>query len=142
METLSFAFGILTMFAVMLVVAVVVGIVKVYKQSKQITNLENALGHVDQNLCRNIDDVAMSIHRTMEESDRSCAHSFDELHRRIDEVEKYLRQEINDRSHHLDTRIDEMGDATRVTSQAYTDARIDKLEAKLTGKSEKQLLKN
>ena len=39
METLSFAFGVLAMVAIMLVVVVVAGIVKVYNQQKQINTL-------------------------------------------------------------------------------------------------------
>lgn len=46
METLSFAFGMLAMIAIILVAVVVLGIVKVYKQQAQIRDLQNC---IDQN---------------------------------------------------------------------------------------------
>ena len=52
METLSFAFGVLAMVAIMLVVVVVAGIVKVYNQQKQI----NTLMSISEETNRRIDN--------------------------------------------------------------------------------------
>jgi low affinity Fe/Cu permease len=43
METLSFAFGMLAMIAIIFVAVVVLGIVKVYKQQAQIRDLQNCI---------------------------------------------------------------------------------------------------
>jgi low affinity Fe/Cu permease len=43
METLSFAFGMLAMIAIIFVAVIVLGIVKVYKQQAQIRDLQNCI---------------------------------------------------------------------------------------------------
>jgi len=98
METMYFTFGVLTMIAMMLVGVIVYGILKVFKQSKQIKYIEQ--------------DIS------------------------------WFRNDMSDRFKDYHQRIENTFTNTRDMANAYTDMRIDKLEAKLTGKSEIQVQLN
>ena len=84
METLSFAFGILAMVAIMLVVVVVAGIVKVYNQQKQI----NDLSVRDESTHRRIDNDMRDVYQQMHEN-REVAF------RRLDELQSYIDSRID-----------------------------------------------
>ena len=84
METLSFAFGVLAMVAVVLLTVVVVGIVKVYKQSNQIDYLERGMSDV----YRKMDEEIRVVHDTMSQDRR-------ELNQRIDELNSYVDSRID-----------------------------------------------
>ena len=84
METLSFAFGVLAMVAVILLTVVVVGIVKVYKQSNQIDYLERGMSDV----YRKMDEEIRVVHDTMSQDRR-------ELNQRIDELNSYVDSRID-----------------------------------------------
>ena len=84
METLSFAFGVLAMVAVILLAVVVVGIVKVYKQSNQIDYLERGMSDV----YRKMDEEVRHAHDTMSQDRR-------ELNQRIDDLNSYVDSRID-----------------------------------------------
>ena len=84
METLSFAFGVLAMVAVILLAVVVVGVVKVYKQSNQIDYLERGMSDV----YRKMDEEIRVVHDTMNQDRR-------ELNQRIDELNSYVDSRID-----------------------------------------------
>lgn len=84
METLSFAFGVLAMVAVVLLTVVVVGVVKVYKQSNQIDYLERGMSDV----YRKMDEEIRVVHDTMSQDRR-------ELNRRIDDLNSYVDSRID-----------------------------------------------
>ena len=84
METLSFAFGVLAMVAVVLLTVVVVGIVKVYKQSNQIDYLERGMSDV----YRKMDEEIRVVHDTMNQDRR-------ELNQRIDDLNSYVDSRID-----------------------------------------------
>jgi len=84
METLSFAFGVLAMVAVILLTVVVVGIVKVYKQSNQINYLERGINDV----YRKMDEEIRVAHDTMSQDRR-------ELNQRIDDLNSYVDSRID-----------------------------------------------
>ena len=93
METLSFAFGVLAMVAVILLTVVVVGIVKVYKQSNQIDYLERGMSDV----YRKMDEEIRVVHDTMSQDRR-------ELNRRIDDLNSYVDSRI-DKTDRKSTRL-------------------------------------
>ena len=84
METLSFAFGVLAMVAIMLVVVVVAGIVKVYNQQKQI----NTLMSISEEINRRIDNEVREIYHQMHDN-REVAF------RRLDELQSYIDSRID-----------------------------------------------
>lgn len=108
---LAFAFGMLAMIAITMIVIIVVGMVKVIKLEKK--------------------------HR---ELDRASASEREFIHRRIDDNERMFSNELDDKFKDAYHKIDDAYTNARDMSNAYTDARIDKLEQKLTGK--KQILKD
>ena len=84
METLSFAFGVLAMVAIMLVVVVVAGIVKVYNQQKQINTLMN----ISEGVNRKIDNEVREIYHQMHD-DKEVAF------RRLEELQSYIDSRID-----------------------------------------------
>ena len=112
METLSFAFGMLTMIGLLFAVVIVIGIVKGNKNENQIKGLQ---------------DYAAAAMRTMDQR-------FDDTYRCIDERTLRIDQRIDQEIDRTD-RIHE--DVIK-----YIDSRIDKLDAKLTStQGAKQVLK-
>jgi predicted PurR-regulated permease PerM len=86
METLSFTFGVLSVVAVIFVATIVLGIVRVVKQQKQINSLQSELERVWQNQSR------MS----------------DELHQRISQHQDYSIRQIDETRSYIDSRIDKL----------------------------------
>ena len=84
METLSFAFGVLAMVAIMLVVVVVAGIVKVYNQQKQI----NTLMSISEEINRRIDNEVREIYHQMHDNKEVAF-------RRLDELQSYIDSRID-----------------------------------------------
>ena len=83
METLSFAFGMLTMIGVALATVVVVGIVKVFKMQSTLKNMREWIvenhNHVLQRISTDVTDI-----QTIVTDDRR------ELNQRIDETYRYV----------------------------------------------------
>lgn len=100
METLSFTFGILTMIAIIIVAAAVVGVVKVVKQQSQIKDL--------QDMDRNLSD--------------DYNKRFSELEHNLSELEHHLSERIDKNDENVCRQIND--------THSYIDSRIDKLEAK------------
>jgi DNA polymerase II small subunit/DNA polymerase delta subunit B len=112
METLSFAFGMLTMIGLLFAVAIVMGIVKGNKNENQINELKDHIQDLD---------------RTFHEKVSDCNRWLDE---RTLMVDRRVDQEIDRTNRNHEDVI------------KYIDSRIDKLETKLTGTTgAKQVLK-
>jgi CHASE1-domain containing sensor protein len=84
METLSFAFGVLTMIGVALAAVVVVGIVKVLKMEKRLQELHRWHESDNMSMHQRISNELESIHRSMSDD----------------------RKEMNDRVDHLNSYVD------------------------------------
>lgn len=82
METLSFAFGVLTVIAVVLITVVVVGMVKVFKMQKQIEGMTRWIESSN-------DEVHQRITNDYQNLDRIITDDRKELSSRIDEVYRY-----------------------------------------------------
>ena len=104
-----FTFGVLTMVAMLVVAVVIYSIVKVFKQEKQIKNIQ-----------QNLEDAMR-----MSQQDDS-----------------WFRNDMSDRFKDVYRQIDDNYTNAKDMAYAYTDMRIDKLEAKLTGTSEVQVQLN
>ena len=110
METLSFAFGVLTIIAVGLITVVVVGMVKVIKMQRHLDGLEKWVNDSDTNLIRKISDNS---------------GYFDQ---QIETLNRELTTVISDDRRELNHRIDEV--------YRYTDSRFDKMENKINERFE------
>jgi predicted PurR-regulated permease PerM len=80
METLSFTLGILSVVAVIFVATIVLGIVRVVKQQKQINSLQSELERVWQNQSRMSDEL----HQLISSHQESIIRSIDETRSYID----------------------------------------------------------
>ena len=97
MEITSFALGMLTMIAIMIVVSVVVGLVGVYRLNGSLKSTINELQIINENTHRRIDDEVRKIETQM----------------------KFVEDHINDVSRENDKQISDL--------YSYIDSRFDKL---------------
>ena len=116
METLSFAFGVLTVIGVVFAAVVVVGIVKVFKMEKRLTNSE-----------RWIDEVRKDVHNRISDEVR-------EVNQRVDQLNSYVDSQFNEHGKEINNRVDHLN--------SYVDSRLDKLESKFIGNSAKKQIIN
>jgi DNA polymerase II small subunit/DNA polymerase delta subunit B len=112
METLSFAFGMLTMIGLLFAVVIVMGIVKGNKNENQINGLTDHIEDLDRTFHEKVSDCNRWIDERTLMVDRRVDQEIDRTNRNHEDVIKYI------------------------------DSRIDKLETKLTGTTgAKQVLK-
>ena len=95
METLSFTFGVLSVVAIIFVATIVLGIVRVVKQQKQINSLQSELERVWQN--------------------QSCMS--DEIHQRIGQNQDYSIRQIDETRSYIDSRIDKMNEGWKISTK-------------------------
>jgi predicted PurR-regulated permease PerM len=125
MEITSFVLGMLTIVAVIILTVIVVGIVKIIKLEKQITNLYSY-----------INDIERHVHDRINDEHRRVEQAIIDTHRDINMVEGTLKNQI-------DQARQETGKAAhtvRTDLSRYIDSRIDKVVAKGTFESSKQIL--
>lgn len=116
METLSFAFGVLTVVGVALATAVVVGIVKVFKMQNKIENMQSCIIDNHNIVLQRISSDNQDVHQRI-------GYEVDALNRVIVDD----RRELNDRIDHLNS---------------YVDSRFDKMENKFIGTGAKKQIIN
>ena len=104
-----FALGILATTMLMVIAVVVVGIVKVFKMNKQITNRHSFLNDSERYISNRCTDIERNAHDRSVEIERNA-------HDRFDRVEEHFTRAVND----------QITDAV-TQSNSYTDKRIDKL---------------
>ena len=83
METLSFAFGVLSVVAVILIAVVAVGMVKVIKMQSNIENLYRVIDQTDSHIYQRISNDYQSL-------DRAMCDDRKELDLRIDNLNSYV----------------------------------------------------
>ena len=101
METLMFAFGVLTMVLVAIAAIAVYSTVKVLKLKKSleiqdrlindsITNLYRSNGQIEDSLHRRFDDKSRDVQEQFNQIHYEISHRDESLHRRIDELNSYV----------------------------------------------------
>jgi hypothetical protein len=90
--TLAFAFGMLAITVVMIIIAIVVGMVEVIKLEKQYKELDRASAKEDEFIHRHVTDVERAIYSELHET-----------RRKFDEYTDNLRRELQA---YTDSRID------------------------------------
>ena len=147
MEITSFVLGMLTITAIIILIATVVGLVKINKQEKQTESLHQLCAAIEGDFKREIENVYNNmsredenIRRAIEDTNREVWKQFESTGRDVSMVEKTVLNQIEsiDREHHkheeeLHREIDE--------TKRYIDSRIDKVVLKGTEPSSKQILK-
>jgi len=94
METLSFAFGVLSIIGLLFVIIIVIGAVKVNKQQNQIKNLEQWLTEAERNLyqqmCENKEASSKTITQLYQYIDKTYSESISYTDSRLDKLESKL----------------------------------------------------
>ena len=101
METLMFAFGVLTMVLVAIAAIAVYGTVRVLKlkrslemkdryMNESISNLYRTIGHIEENLRKSFDDKSRVVQEHYNQIHHEISHLDDSTHRRIDELNSYV----------------------------------------------------
>lgn len=114
METLSFAFGVLTVIAIALVVVVVVGMVKVIKMQKSINTMDRWINEGHANMHSSIRGVETELHRVISD-DRQ------EFSRRIDEVYRYTDSRFDKFENRLNARFESAREVLETTKGILND---------------------
>ena len=112
MEVLSFALGMLAMVAIALVIVIVVGIVKVFRQQRELKTTQEWLSNLERNVWSRFEDVDKDINRR----------------------ENNLYNAIADNGRDLGQQIENAYTSARDMANSYTDSRIDKLTGTLGAK--------
>lgn len=122
MEITSYVLGMLTVGAVLMLITLITGMVKINKLEKQNSHHEKQFEQVYDNMCR---------------YDNELRQSLDSTNRDISMIEKTIIDQIDQ------TRQEHNRDiyATRTDLSSYIDSRIDKVVAKETLKNSKQIIK-
>ena len=97
METTYFVLGMLTIVAVIILTALVVGMVKINKLEKQKQNLYQ--------LCISIEG---DLRRLIEETHRDISDVENTIVQRIDEIDRETHREIDQTRSYIDSRIDKV----------------------------------
>jgi predicted Holliday junction resolvase-like endonuclease len=95
METLSFAFGMLAMLAVIFVAVLVVGVVKVYRHQKKINQLEEQVSMYHNEALATCDRIIEKLDLMIAEVERNSEDKFDETHKQIDDLHRYVDSRID-----------------------------------------------
>ena len=127
METLSFAFGMLTVIGAAFAALVVVGIVKVFKMQKQISSLQLVISNAQDEIHQRITHEGSTLSGAINRQDR-------EINQRITHEGSELSRVIGDDRREINQRVDQLN--------SYVDSRLDKLESKFIGNSAKKQIIN
>ena len=108
MEITSFALGMLTMIAVMVIIAVVVGLVGVYRLSGQLRSTINELQSINENTHRRIDDEVNKIKVQMDQNMMVCDQQFKNFEDHVRDISREKDQHISNLNSYVDSRIDKL----------------------------------
>jgi biopolymer transport protein ExbB/TolQ len=140
MEITSFVLGMLTIVAVLIVTAIVVGMVKIVRLEKQNELLKQLCAAVESDLRHEITNVYDNMSREGE----GIRRIIEDTNRDITLVERTIMNRIDQTRQEWDRAIDEthkaMGELSH-SDRRYIDSRIDKVVVKGTIEGSKQVIK-
>ena len=131
---LAFAFGMLAMVAITMLVVLVVGMVKVIRHSKDFKNVQEEIGHIH----RHITEIERNFQTSLTIKQNRFEQYTDDVHKRIDDEVRIINDEIHNTRRHVDSRFDKF--ENKIMTKVEPDmAAIDLVIEKTT---KKQLLKD
>ena len=144
MEVTSFVLGMLTIGAVLLLTAIVVGLLKITKLTNQLANLRLEFERTIESTHRQIDERFSEVWRQFDIEGKDITmvertimqrieKELEDAHRRIDKVVDVELTHVDELHRDLDQVLRD--------AQSYTDSRIDKTIVTGTLKSSKEVLK-
>jgi len=113
---LAFAFGMLTVVSIAMVVGIIVSLLKAYKLKSEMKDVISYTQKVTDNTDRRLDDIFRELNSSVNATGENA-------HIRMDSIYTDMEKRFDDLYRHVDSRF-------------------DKFENKITGSKEKQLLKN
>jgi len=133
MEITSFVLGMLTIIATFISMSIVVGLAKINKLTKKTESL--------QQLCAAIEGDLIHIFKIIDEKENKIWRQFEDTGRDITMVEKTILNQIEhiDREHHK--HEEELHREIVDETKRYIDSRIDRVVAKGSFESGKQVIK-
>lgn len=155
MEVTSFVLGMLTIGAVLLLTAIVVGLLKITKLTNQLANLRLEFERTIESTHRQIDERFNEVWRQFEIEGKDITmvertimqrieKELEDTHRRIDKVVDVELTHVDELHRSLGQEVEnlhrDLDDVLR-SAQSYTDSRIDKTIVTGTLKSSKEVLK-
>ena len=96
---LAFAFGMLAMVAITMLVVIVVGMVKVIRLGNKLENLEQVLGREVEMIHRHSSDVERNMYSEINDTRKNTDSRFDKM-------EECFNSETNDIRRNMDSRFD------------------------------------
>ena len=126
MEITSFVLGMLTIVAVIILTAIVVGMVKINRLTTQVESLQQLSVAIERDLRQEIENV----YNNMSREDECIRRIIEDTNRDINVVEKTIMQRIDKDEEEIHREIHQ--------TKSYIDSRIDKVVASGTLKSGKQ----
>jgi len=102
MEITSFVLGMLTIVAIIIITAIVVGIVKITQLKTKTKSLEELCAAIERDLRHELDNV----YNNMLRNDEEIRRIIEDTNRDITMVERTLLSQIDENRKYIDSRID------------------------------------
>ena len=118
METLMFAFGVLTMVLVAIAAVAVYGTVKVLKLKKSLEIQDRLLNESITNLYRSNGQIEDSLHRRFDDKSRDVQEQFNQIHYEISHREESTHRRIDEFNSYVDRRFDKLIDTYFAVKEA------------------------
>jgi len=129
METLMFAFGVLTMVLVAIAAVAVYGTVKVLKlkrslemqdryMNESISNLYRSNAYLEESLRKIIDDKSRDVQEQFNQIHYEISHRAETTNRRIDELAETTIRRIDELNSYVDRRFDKLIDTYFAVKEA------------------------
>ena len=118
METLMFAFGVLTMVLVAIAAVAVYGTVKVLKLKKSLEIQDRLLNESITNLYRSNGQIEDSLHRRFDDKSRDVQEQFNQIHYEISHRDESTHRRIDELNSYVDRRFDKLIDTYFAVKEA------------------------
>lgn len=118
METLMFAFGVLTMVLVAIAAIAVYGTVKVLKLKKSLEIQDRLLNESITNLYRSNGQIEDSLHRRFDDKSRDVQEQFNQIHYEISHRDESTHRRIDELNSYVDRRFDKLIDTYFAVKEA------------------------
>ena len=118
METLMFAFGVLTMVLVAIAAVAVYGTVKVLKLKKSLEIQDRLLNESITNLYRSVGQIEDNLHRRFDDKSRDVQEQFNQIHYEISHREESTHRRIDELNSYVDRRFDKLIDTYFAVKEA------------------------
>ena len=118
METLMFAFGVLTMVLVAIAAIAVYSTVKVLKLKKSLEIADRLLNDSITNLYRSNGQLEDSLHRRFDDKSREAQEQFNQIHYEMNHREDSTHRRIDELNSYVDRRFDKLIDTYFAVKEA------------------------